>query len=236
MASQRAFSLIELTVVIAIMGTVAGITVPLVVGYLNSSREQSYNTEKAQIQTAVDAFYSAVGNTRFDSNRQYPIIGRDETNQSELTNQTTALSDIVDDGSPFDGVTAAAPTSLWNALGGTQGSTSTPAWADGDSDSVRTIGSGNTGTSDTWSTVGILSGGITYYTDPRYYFIDFDVLKSDGWLKEVPESASTDHTPSAGTTNTYDGSYIWYVDKDGKVQSLYKDFPSTTGHVRGVFP
>ena len=60
-------------------------------------------------------------------------------------------------------------------------------------------------------------------------------MASSALLKDIPESASPDNAPE-GSTNSYTGSYIWYVDNNGGVRSFYVDFPSTTGYVDGVFP
>jgi hypothetical protein len=56
-----------------------------------------------------------------------------------------------------------------------------------------------------------------------------------GFLQDVPASASDDNKP-VGSSNTYTGSYMWYIDDRGTVRSLYKEFPDTTGHVEGIFP
>ena len=71
----------------------------------------------------------------------------------------------------------------------------------------------------------------------RDYLIDFCVLVRGGFIEDIPESASTDHdrecvggpssTDTAETTPTQDrGSYTWYVDEGGKVQSLYFFLPT----------
>ena len=54
-------------------------------------------------------------------------------------------------------------------------------------------------------------------------------------MQAVPDTASEDNKP-VGSSNTYSGSYIWYVDERGTAESLYKEFPDTTGHVSGIFP
>jgi hypothetical protein len=54
-------------------------------------------------------------------------------------------------------------------------------------------------------------------------------------LNEVPQSASADNKPD-GSSNIYDGSYIWYIDHQGNVQGLYAFLPSSTGFQSGVYP
>jgi hypothetical protein len=138
----------------------------------------------------------------------------------------------VDDQDPFSTSTAG----LWNPLGGVQGAdlNATTIWVDDNTDGVRDIDS-SAGSADSWNSISVTRGGSAYDTDPRYSFVDFDALVSEGYLQGVPPSASDDNKPS-GSTNTYSGNYAWYVDDRGVVHSLYREFPDTKGHVAGVFP
>ena len=216
--SQNGFTLIELIVVIAILGVLAAIAVPTVSNYLGSSKEQSWNAEQERIQTAVTAYLSSPNNVRFEGRRQYPIIGKDQTSQDDLT----------DDQNPFNGTT----TEYFNPLGGRQGADLSTSWIDGDSDGIRDV---DVSSPDSWTTVQVTKGGKTYYVDARYYFIDFETLVSDGLLQSVPGSASLDNKPK-GSSTTYSGSYVWYLDNNGTVQSLFSFLPSTQGYESGVFP
>ena len=102
--------------------------------------------------------------------------------------------------------------------------------------------------------------------DSRDYFNDFCELIAHGFIEEFPRSASLDHdrdcvdastdgTDAAGAVELNStpenaagppeenppGSYTWYVDEDGKVQSLYYFFPTTSdpdnrGYFGGVYP
>ena len=60
-------------------------------------------------------------------------------------------------------------------------------------------------------------------------------MVTDGILESIPESASDDNAPE-GSTATYSGNYIWYVDNTGNVQALYKELPSASGYQEGVYP
>jgi len=76
---QKGFTLIELVVVIAILGVMAAIAVPMVNNFLSSSKEQAYIADRETIQAAVSGYYSSPGNERFEGRRQYPIIGANKT-------------------------------------------------------------------------------------------------------------------------------------------------------------
>ena len=70
----------------------------------------------------------------------------------------------------------------------------------------------------------------------RDYLIDFCELVWGGYIEEIPRSASADHdhqcvrgaSDSEGSTSTEGdrGSYTWYIDDGGKVQSLYFFLPT----------
>lgn len=103
--------------------------------------------------------------------------------------------------------------------------------------------------------------------DSRDYLIDFCELIETGFIEEFPRSASLDHgdrdcldtgggalvtpvvDPAAATPEdaadppeeNLPGSYTWYVDKDGRVESLYYYFPTSSdpdnrGYFSGVYP
>ncbi len=81
----RGFTLIELVVVIAILGVLAAISVPLVSNYLGNSKERSWNVDRERIQVAVDTHYSTPGNTRFLGQRQYATLGALKSTYNTVT-------------------------------------------------------------------------------------------------------------------------------------------------------
>lgn len=235
---QRGFTLLELTAVLAIFGVMASVSVPIVGTYITPSKERSYESEQDKIQAAVDAFYSNQENVRFLNKRQYPLIGRDQVNQANLDSDEVTTRLLRDNGDPFSSPPPVATgnalsAAFWNPLGGTQGANlaADSVWSD-NGDGVRTIIPTSL---ETWTTVGVQSGGVTYQVDPRYYFIDFELLVKGGYLGAVPKSASSDNRPP-GSSNAYTGSYSWYVDLKGKVQSIYFYFPDQVGYVDKVYP
>lgn len=58
---QRAFSLVELIVVMVILGMLAGLVAVRTRGYLISSRQQTAKTQIAEIVKAIETFYSDQG-------------------------------------------------------------------------------------------------------------------------------------------------------------------------------
>lgn len=236
---QRGFTLLELTVVLAIFGVMAGVSVPIIDTYITPSEERAYESEQDRIQAAVDASYSNQENVRFLNKHQYPLIGREQVNQANLDSDEATPRLLRDNGDPFSGPPPVATGNalsapLWNPLGGTQGANlaAVSAWSD-NGDGVRTI----TPTSlETWTTVGVQFGGVTFQVDPRYYFIDFELLVKRGYLVALPKSASPDNKPASSSNNTYTGSYSWYIDLKGKVQSIYFYFPDQVGYVDKVYP
>ena len=240
--NERGFTLVELVVVIAILGVLAAIATPLVVNFLGSSKAEAYKTEKLVIQTAVEGYFSDPGNARFLGKRILPLIGRDETAQSGHSVSQASNTGIDDDQSPTanaPGGTGSLTLPYWNPLGGQRGHDISASWADGPSgseDGVREVNESGTVTEDLWSTVTVTRNNILYHVDPRYYIIDMEELVEEGFMDSVPGSAAFENCTNSHTGDvTCSGSYIWYLDDKGRVQSLLDDFPSTGGFA-DVFP
>ncbi|MBI4281923.1 MAG: type II secretion system protein [Chloroflexi bacterium] len=212
MKGQKGFTLIELVVVIAILGVLAAVSVPLVVGYLSQAKERAYDNDVKQVQNAVDSYYSSPDNTKWLGKRQYPIKGMDKTSSTP--------SELFTDGTS----TSAAVTSPKNPLGGSVGGN--PVWLD-DGDGIRNEenlnGPADPDDENGWHMATAIRETKTYYVDTRDYIIDMTKLTAAKLLDGIPASASTDN---GGT-----GSYTYYVDVNGNVQTLLATFPKadTTG-------
>ena len=224
----RGFTLIEMVVTIAIMGILAAIAVPVVTGYLGSSKEQSYEGDLNAIQAAVDGYYSAPDNTRFAGQRQYPLLANAKALTSGGTTEAISI-----------GTTTAITISV-STVGGTIGNT--PHWDDDTTgDGLRQTGSeiliyhnvapGAGG--EHWNTTAVTpkNSPTVFVSDSRDWFIDFDELVTAGYLAKRPDSASLDNL--AGLA----GTYSWYVDSAGEVRSLYAFFPvSNVSGYQDIYP
>ena len=204
----------ELIVVIAILGVLTAIAVPTVTTFLGSSKERAYEADLERIQVSADAYLSDPSNTRFQGKRQYPTLAALKTGGTNVQPDADADAETL--------------TITGNPKGGTEGGS--PKWID-DANGVRDateedLNDEDDTTLSDWHVAAITVQGTSYIVDSRDYFVDFDALVTAGYLEKVPESASPDNKKS-GSTNTYDGSYSWYVDSSGQVKSIYYFFPES---------
>ncbi len=216
---KRGFTLVEMVVVIAIMGVMAAVAVPLVTNTLTKSKATAYAQDLTLVQTAVDSYFSAVDNPRHLGLRQYPINA------------------LKDSGDPLEWNELSSPLTepLGNPLLGTRGGQ--PFWRDtgnGERESLQTAGGAQVlsqeidigfttprPATDSWYLAKVEFRGNEFAVDTRGYFIDFDELVRTGLLKAAPESASTDN----GGVSKIGGSYSWFVNASGSVDSILAQFP-----------
>ena len=242
---QRGFTLVEMVTVVAIMGVMAAVAVPMVNNQLGKTREKSYIQDKAMIQTAVDSFFTAADNVRHLGQRQFPLLG------SSVSKGNTDIP--ADTGTVLFDETAAIGVILQpvNPLRGTQGGD--PKWRDGNQDGNRKLDTdglpvkvdqttgaipaasgseealnnanasfNNKTEAGGWYVDKITFQGANYSVDTRAYIIDFRLLVDAGLLQNIPESASPDN--GGGST---DGSYVWYVKRPVRSSHCSTSCPAT---------
>jgi len=243
---DRGFTLVEMVTVVAIMGVMAAVAVPMVNTQLGKSRSASYDQDQALIQTAVDSYVSASDNAGYLGQRQYPILGANSKKDQIGVHTSTQVDG---DGIPIalsrlgeelrtwsDTGTGDNLTTPLNAVRGTQGGE--PKWRDGGDDSRS--GEDNLNNETLTLTPGDSSGwyldqvinpinGDLQAIDSRDYFIDFRLMVAAGQLQKIPESASLDNGGSLGS-----GSYSWYVKANGAVESLFFHFPENGTNFDGT--
>jgi prepilin-type N-terminal cleavage/methylation domain-containing protein len=225
MKGQMGFTLVELVVVIAILGVLAAITVPMVNNFLGSSKAQAYNLEKERIQDAVNQYRLSATSARFLGKRQYPIHGILKT-RGEFVQ-------------PDENDTADTVLIHGNVLGGTQGGI--PEWVDNqngirDEPDEEVLNDEDDTTQPGWQVSKLTRQGSEYVVDSRDYFINFEILVSEEYLEVVPSSASPDNVPPV-SNRVLIGPYSWFVNEKGIVNSLLFSFP-TSGNIgfQDVFP
>ena len=227
---QRGFTLVEMVTVVAIMGVMAAVAVPMVNSQLGKTREKSYLQDRAMIQTSVDSFFTAADNIRYQGQRQFPILGSTESTRVDFLPRGTALVEFIEEGSGPD-LLAALPLNPLRGVGGGEpkwrdaATSSTP--GDGNRDSTNEEGLNNIAATKNnitddggWYVDDVSFQNKTFAVDSRDYIIDFNLLVDAGLLQNVPESASPDN--GGGSTT---GSYVWFVKETGQIESIFFHFP-----------
>ncbi len=203
---EKGFTLIELLIVVAILGVLAAVVIPNVVGLMGRGGKQAYQTDKEVIQLATSTFFSDVhggfntasrvwGDTNYanTTNHYYPcalagqsepylILGPTGGDTTNITNPR--LDQALDVAAVLGNVTNSA---IWMGL------------------LVNEPGkAGGTG-----------AGGVTDRGNVSALLTDTGL-----YLQKMPKSAkSTDAYNGAPGTG---GGYAWVVGKNGTVYGAYQ--------------
>ena len=218
---------------------------------LDKSREKSYRQDKQLIQTAVDSFFTAADNKRYEGLRQFPILAASDTRNGTLVSALPTGTNITPPSDPLRGTHGGEPkwTDSTNGDGRRLADDGRPLapGARGSEENLNDIAHSESEDSTGWAVDQVTFQGDRYGVDSRGYFIDFNLLVKVGFLRSAPQSASLDN--GGGTTN---GSYSWYVERDGEVESLFFYQPTNgfrpsggryiflgldnRGYIEGVYP
>lgn len=240
-AGQRGLTTVTIVATAAaavvVLAAIGAFAVPRL---LPKSPEQRYEDDRLKLQNAVLVYITGYsprpvtltdvsGPGRFADSKKdiYPTKAR------LMAGSTAALKEV-DAGN--EEITSLVEQSV---PGGSKKQSGRPDWEDADGDSVRNPASevlfyhkaSPEPTVDHWNTETVTFEDTDHVVDSRYWFMEIDDLVERGFLEEVLESASPDNSV-AGT-----GSYSWYIDENGKVQSMLYSYPRPqTKGFQGVYP
>lgn len=227
---EKGFTLVELLIVVAILGVLAAVVIPNVVGLMGRGGAQAYETDAEVIQLATSTFYSDVHSGWNDVNNDGATDYSDNTWGANATDEDaghyypTAIASV---GGHFLRLhaTTVDPDNVNNPLI-TQGDGTTPATDANIRDSAIWMGllveaagdnvdSGAAGLT-TRGTVSVLEGETGLY------------------LQEMPESAMTGDTRNGAPAPG--GGYAWVVGKNGTVYGAYTDGTNWYSGFSGAYP
>jgi type IV pilus assembly protein PilA len=217
---EKGFTLIELLIVVAILGVLAAVVIPNVVGLMGRGGKQAYSTDGKTIQLAAATFYSdAHGGFIANTNSWGGNISK-PTGAAEKTGHfyPTAIAFVNNHYLTLGTTEDPAPGKVGSGNMLIVGNGSAPATVDEIAAHAIWMGLLVHSNQDyaTFLLAGTPPGTLAGGTTDRWNVTTL-AGENDLYLNELPRSAGVDN----GATQEKAGGYTWIVGKNGVVYGVY---------------
>ena len=206
---QKGFTLIELLIVIGILAVVAAVAIPNLTKFMGAGKNESYDSDKQVIQTAVSSFMAEYG--------VYPTI--DGTGDVAANGKYVVMGPATGGSTLINGATNATDTTVT-----VDSATNITA-----NDYIMI---GSSGSREIVQVISVAGNILTVAALANAHADNEDVIEfglvTQGYVSEPPSSSSPDN-PSGST-----GHYTWFVGITGSIGSCYNSTAASSGTDTGT--